>query len=58
MPALMPMVPIVEIRIDSAGSDGIPHAFMVLTDSFGNVEGYGFATAEHLNIWGAGTNKR
>lgn len=47
-------MPRVEVRIDSGGQDGVPHAFIVLTDEFGNEQGYGFAPREHLNLWGPG----
>ena len=47
-------MPTVEVRIDSGGTDNVPHAFIVLTDELGNEHGYGFAPAAHLNFWGPG----
>ncbi|MDB5814896.1 MAG: hemolysin-type calcium binding protein, partial [Rhodocyclales bacterium] len=47
-------MPSVEVRVDSGGADGVPHAFIVTTDKFGNEHGFEFAPAEHLNLWGPG----
>ena len=42
----------VEVRVDSGRTNVIPHAFIVLTDEFGNQQGYGFSPAKYLDLWG------
>ena len=44
-------MPSVDIRVDTTG---IPHTFIVITDSNGLETGYGFAPAESGNLFGEG----
>ena len=44
----------VDVRIDFGSKNGVPHAFIVLTDEFGNQQGYGFAPSKNLDLWGPG----
>jgi Ca2+-binding RTX toxin-like protein len=51
-------MPTVEIRVDPGSlTDPIPHIFIVVTDQFGNQQGYGFHPVVNNNIWGPGVVK-
>ncbi len=45
---------ILEVRIDNGSINEAPHAFLELTDEFGNKSGYGFGPSEQGNLWGPG----
>lgn len=46
------MTPSVQMRIDTAGRDGIPHSFISVTHSYGTITEYGLVPAEHLSMAG------
>jgi len=47
-------MPTVDIRVDVGGADGLPHAFIVITDSDGVETGHGFAPAQAGSLFGPG----
>ena len=47
-------MPSLEIRVDSAGADYVPHVFMVLKDDNGNEQSWGYAPEKTHNFWGPG----
>lgn len=43
-----------EVRVANGSITNPPHVFIVLTDEFGNEQGYGFAPKVNMDLWGPG----
>lgn len=43
-----------EVRVANGSITNPPHVFIVLTDEFGNEQGYGFAPKVDMDLWGPG----
>ncbi len=43
-----------EVRVANGSITNPPHVFIVLTDEFGNEQGYGFAPKINMDLWGPG----